>query len=120
VSGKNLISPKGCGEGNLQIVIASKHPNILTSGDGTVKIALRSFSLRTTLDIDEDVMNLARVLAREKEQSIGRVISDLARRGIHAVPTADAAVRNGVPLLGRRAGVVVTSEDVRALLDSEE
>lgn len=65
-------------------------------------------------------MNLARVLAREQEQSIGRVISDLARKGIHAIPSAAAPVRNGVPLLPRRSGVVVTSEDVKALLDRED
>ena len=36
--------------------------------------------MRTTLDIDDDVMAAARELAREEGSSIGAVVSDLARR----------------------------------------
>ena len=38
--------------------------------------------VRTTLEIDDDVMQAAREMARLKNQGIGRMISDLARRGL--------------------------------------
>jgi len=41
--------------------------------------------MRTTLQIDDDVLAAARVLARHDGKSVGRVISDLARRGLRSV-----------------------------------
>ena len=40
--------------------------------------------MRTTLNLDEDVLRAAKSLARLRAKSLGKVISDLARRGIHA------------------------------------
>lgn len=42
--------------------------------------------MRTTLEIDDDVMRAAREMARLKNQGIGRMISDLARRGLARRP----------------------------------
>ena len=38
--------------------------------------------MRTTLDIDEDVLRAAKSLARARESSLGSVLSDLARKGL--------------------------------------
>ena len=38
--------------------------------------------MRTTLQIDDDILGAARVLAQSSDRSIGRVISELARRGL--------------------------------------
>jgi hypothetical protein len=38
--------------------------------------------VRTTINIDEDVLQAARALATAQRKSLGRVISDLARRGL--------------------------------------
>lgn len=38
--------------------------------------------MRTTLQIDDDILGAARVLARSSGRPIGTVISDLARRGL--------------------------------------
>ena len=38
--------------------------------------------VRTTISIDEDVLQAARVLATAQRRSLGSVISDLARRGL--------------------------------------
>jgi hypothetical protein len=38
--------------------------------------------MRTTLEIDDDVMTAARELAAEGRRSLGAVISELARRGL--------------------------------------
>ena len=56
--------------------------------------------VRTTLDIDDDVLNAAKELATARRTTAGRVISELARKALR--PTHSARVRNGVPLLPRR------------------
>lgn len=38
--------------------------------------------MRTTLEIDDDVVAAARELAAQERRSLGAVISDLARRGL--------------------------------------
>ena len=38
--------------------------------------------MRTTIQIDEDVLEAARSIAAAEKQSIGKVVSDLARRGL--------------------------------------
>ena len=38
--------------------------------------------MRTTLDIDEDILAAARDLARRRRAPLGRVVSDLARQGL--------------------------------------
>jgi hypothetical protein len=57
-------------------------------------------SVRTTLDIDEDVLQVAKELAASRRTTAGRVLSDLARKALE--PSRSAKVRNGVPLLPRR------------------
>jgi hypothetical protein len=56
--------------------------------------------MRTTLDLDEDVLQAAKELAAARGTTAGRVVSELARRGLEVRhrPT----VRTGVPLLARR------------------
>jgi hypothetical protein len=39
--------------------------------------------MRTTLSLDDDVLASARVLARQRGESLGAVISELARKGLH-------------------------------------
>jgi hypothetical protein len=76
--------------------------------------------MRTTLEIDDDVMEVARTLARLKSQGIGRAISDLARRGL-ATQTAPLIEReHGIPVWKHGPGAVpVTSEIVRNLAEDE-
>jgi len=57
-------------------------------------------SVRTTLDIDDDVLQAARELAENRRRTIGQVVSDLARRAL--APSDRRRVRNGVSLLARR------------------
>ena len=56
--------------------------------------------MRTTLDIDDDVLQAARELAADRRLTAGRVISDLVRAAIEPAPPG--RMRNGVPLLPRR------------------
>jgi len=40
--------------------------------------------MRTTLTVDEDVLELARAVAQARNVSVGKALSDLARRGHRA------------------------------------
>jgi hypothetical protein len=56
--------------------------------------------MRTTLDLDEDVLQAAKELAEARGTTAGKVISELARQAL--APARAARTRNGVPLLPRR------------------
>lgn len=64
--------------------------------------------------MDDDVLEAAKELASLQRRTVGEVISGLARRSL-SVAGPQRRVRNGVPLLPKRAGVRVTSELVRRL-----
>jgi hypothetical protein len=71
--------------------------------------------MRTTLAIDDDVLAAAKEMAATQRKSLGEVISALARKAMHPVPSS-RNTRNGVPLLPLQPGVPrVTSELVRQL-----
>ena len=55
--------------------------------------------MRTTLDVDDDVLQAAKELAELRRTTAGKVLSDLARKALTPGPGPD--VRNGVPLLPR-------------------
>jgi hypothetical protein len=57
--------------------------------------------MRTTLDIDEDVLQAAKELAAARGRTAGQIVSELARAGLRP-PGHAVRVRNGVPLLPRR------------------
>lgn len=72
--------------------------------------------MRTTLAIDDDVLTAARAIAGQQGRSLGEVVSDLARRSLQG-PAKTPKTRNGIPLLPRRGGAIVTAQDVNALRD---
>jgi hypothetical protein len=73
--------------------------------------------MRTTLDIDDDVLQIAKEIARLKNQGIGRALS--ARRGLVPETAPVIEVHNGVPVWMHGPGAVpVTSELVRNLADA--
>ncbi|MEO8615776.1 MAG: hypothetical protein ABI600_11600 [Luteolibacter sp.] len=77
--------------------------------------------MRTTLDIDDDVLQTAKELAAKQKRSAGAVISELARRGFQAAPVTrntEIRTRNGIPLLPSR-GEQVTLSHVRQILEEE-
>jgi hypothetical protein len=56
--------------------------------------------MRTTLDIDDDVLQAARELASAHRKTTGQMLSELARQGL--TPPQARRERNGVPVLPRR------------------
>ena len=72
--------------------------------------------MRTTITNDDDVLAAAKAIARQKNQPIGKIVSELARNSLRP-PTASAE-RNGVLLLPvRRPDAIVTLDIVNALRD---
>lgn len=72
--------------------------------------------MRTTLAIDDDVLQAAKALAQQQNRSLGEIISDLARRSLQR-PVSQAS-RNGIPLLTPKPGTRrVTLDMVNRLRD---
>jgi hypothetical protein len=61
--------------------------------------------VRTTLDLDEDILQAAKEIAATRGTTAGKVVSELARKAL--TPSRSGRVRNGVPLLPRRPGGAV-------------
>jgi hypothetical protein len=76
-------------------------------------------TMRTTLDLDEDVLQAAKELAVVHRVTAGKMVSNLVRKAL--TPTGPTPkVRNGVPLLPRRpGGRIITMKLVNELRDDE-
>ena len=53
--------------------------------------------MRTTLELDDDVMAAARALADAERRTVGEVVSELARRGLRP-SVAASELREGFPV----------------------
>ena len=62
-----------------------------------------AIAMRTTLDIDDDVLQAAKEIAASAGKSAGKVLSELARKGL--APRVKVRFRNGVPLLNSRTAL---------------
>jgi hypothetical protein len=77
-------------------------------------------SMRTTLDIDADVLQAAKEIAEMHRKTAGQVVSELLRKALQAPGTARGKTRNGVPLIRRRPGAPpMTMALVNQLRDAE-
>jgi hypothetical protein len=75
--------------------------------------------VRTTLNIDDDVLQAAKELARRRGTSIGTTISELVRKGLlGAVLSEPTIIRNGVPVLPPR-NEVITLEHIQGIMNIE-
>ncbi len=72
--------------------------------------------MRTTLDLEDDVLMAAKELARQQGMTVGKIVSDLVRQALTRRPAG--ATRQGIPLfpVQPKAGVV-TPEMVNQLRD---
>jgi hypothetical protein len=82
--------------------------------------------MRTTLDIDDDVLAAAKELAKARDSTAGEIISELARKALTTPTTPDssgpagAVLKNGWYVLPSRGGLPVTNELVQRLLDEAD
>ncbi len=77
--------------------------------------------VRTTLDLDEDVLQAAKEIAAVRGATAGQVVSELLRSALTHATARARRVRNGVPLLpSRPAGSPkLTMKRVNELRDEE-
>ena len=78
--------------------------------------------MRTTLDIDNDVLAAVKEKARKERKSAGRVISNIVREALTG-PRSGAGeekfvYKNGLKVLASR-GEVITLEHVEKIMDEE-
>jgi hypothetical protein len=79
--------------------------------------------MRTTLNIDDDVLQAAKETAEREDSRVGKVISDWARRGFFASdekPRKSPRYRNGVPILPYRDGEIITLKHIQDIMDEED
>ncbi len=74
--------------------------------------------MRTTISIDNDLMKIVRYIARDKSESMGKVISDLARRGLKSRAVIKKIETTGFPVFSvSKNAYPITLEDVKKLED---
>jgi hypothetical protein len=78
--------------------------------------------MRTTLDIDDDVLQAAKERARRERKTAGKVISELARWALTA-PSAPPVAAEPPPVYGLRPfaprGNVVTNDMINRIRDED-
>lgn len=79
--------------------------------------------MRTTLDIDDDLLQAAKELARLEGATAGAVVSRLVRQALTAQPAAAASPSSfcvpGFRPFEAKPGVVVTDDLINRLRDEE-
>ncbi len=83
--------------------------------------------MRTTLDLDDDVLASAKEIAQRENKTAGQVLSALARQALTQglpSPRAGATVRSGAAAFGfkpfAQRGAVVTNDIIRKLRDEAD
>jgi hypothetical protein len=76
-------------------------------------------TMRTTLDIDDNLLALAKELAAQNRTTAGKVISAWARQALpKPLVIDDLPVRNGFRVLSH-CGAVITNELIEELLEPQ-
>ena len=91
--------------------------------DGAAEIPVRPSryhpAMRTTLDIDDAVLATVKEIARARGQTIGMVISELARKALESTRHSRHQYRD-FPVFAVPVGAeVLTVECVKAIVDDE-
>lgn len=89
--------------------------------------------MRTTLDIDDDILAAAKDLAKAEGKTVGAVLSGLARHALTAPATQQAGLAEDraaydaaddlFPCFPKRGGVVITPDHIRKVqeeIDQED
>jgi hypothetical protein len=73
--------------------------------------------MRTTVDLPDELHKQVQSIARDTRRSFSDTVADLMRRGLTSDTTAEVSrsATTGLPVV--TLGVVVTTDDVRALED---
>lgn len=76
--------------------------------------------MRTTLDIDDEILLTVKQIAHQRKTTAGSIVSGLLRESLQP-KSFQLEYRNGLPILPRLPnGPVVTTELVNRLLNEDE
>jgi len=79
--------------------------------------------MRTTLDIDDDILQAAKELARAEKKTAGKVLSDLARKALtrpaERLDIDSLEMRDGWYVLPSRGGVITKELVDRLIWESD-
>jgi hypothetical protein len=80
--------------------------------------------MRTTLEIDDDVLEAAKALARQTDRTAGAVLSQLARRALTTAAPAPSRSKKATKGVGgfvpfETRGGIVTSEQIDRLREHD-
>ena len=75
--------------------------------------------MRTTLDLDDTALDAVRGLAAIQRKSIGKVAGELIIEALRNRSSIGFTSRNGVPLMPRTGGEVVTEELIERIREEE-
>ena len=80
--------------------------------------------MRTTINLDEDVYQFAKLYAKERGISLSKTVCELVRKGMEAMQSTSPSLRlkrapNGL-LIIPADGRVITSEMVKAALEEDD
>jgi len=75
-------------------------------------------SMRTTLDLDEDLILVVKQLAEQRRMTMGQIVSQLVRKALE--PQETPRVRNGFPLFTPVPGAAKPSLPLVNRLRDEE
>ncbi len=76
--------------------------------------------MRTTVDIDDDVLSAVKELAAMRNKTAGQLLSDIVREAL--IPRRAYKERNGVPIIQRAPTAprrIITTADVRRLQEDD-
>lgn len=77
-------------------------------------------NMRTTLDIDDEILHTVKEIAQQRKTTAGNVVSSLLRESLQP-KSFELQYRNGVPVLPRRPnGPTVTAVLVERLASEED
>ncbi len=75
--------------------------------------------MRTTITLDEDIIESAKYLAKQNHCTLGRIISDLARKGLHGSNSYELTNKFPVFKVSENSPII-TPEDVKKLEDEDQ
>jgi predicted transcriptional regulator len=76
-------------------------------------------SMRTTLEIDDDILEAAKSLARQSDRTAGAVLSELARRALTSAPAVPKRGNVGGFMPFESRGGLVTNEQIDRLREQD-
>ncbi len=74
--------------------------------------------MRTTLDIDSDVLQVAKEIAKAEKRTAGYVLSALARKALLTKEQRRPKTRNGIPLIPVST-YPITVDHIQQIMDRE-